>query len=260
VRRSTFGAAGPIITWAAFVLLYLPLGIMLIYSFIDPSEGAANPTLRWYHQALSDALTLSALKTSLWVGIWTTVVSGGIGTMAALALQRARFPGKRLLEALTYVPLVMPEIVMGLSLLLWFVALGLRLGTFSVILAHVTFSLSYVVITVKSRLADFDVALEEAAFDLGATPWQVFWKITFPLIWPGILSGALIAFTLSFDDFLVTFFTAGVGADTLPLRIYAMIRYGVSPEIHALSCLMVAGTIALVLLFFNPGRGDGVTK
>ena len=134
-----------------------------------------------------------------------------IGTAAALAIQRARFPGRRALDALTYVPLVMPEIVMGLSLLIWFVALGLRLGTFSVILAHITFSLSYVVITVKSRLADFDLSLEEAARDLGATGWQVFRRVTLPLIWPGILSGALIAFTLSFDDFVVTFFTAGGG-------------------------------------------------
>jgi spermidine/putrescine transport system permease protein len=146
----------------------------------------------------------------------------------------------------------MPEIVLGLSLLIWFVLLKLTLGVLSIVLAHITFSVSYVMITVKARLHGFDEMLEEAARDLGATPWKTFWKVTFPLIWPGILSGALMAFTLSFDDFLITFFTAGVGSDTLPLKIYSMIKFGVSPEINALSTIMLGVTLLMVLLLFNP--------
>jgi spermidine/putrescine transport system permease protein len=123
------------------------------------------------------------------------------------------------------------------------------LGAFSIVLAHITFSVSYVIITVQARLQDFDRTLEEAALDLGATPWKTFWYVTFPLIWPGILSGALLAFTLSFDDFLITFFTAGVGSDTLPLKVYSMIKFGVTPEINALSTTMLLITFILVLSF-----------
>jgi spermidine/putrescine transport system permease protein len=175
-----------------------------------------------------------------------------LGTSAALALIRTHFPGRKLFDALTYLPLIMPEIVLGLSLLIWFVLLKITLGTVSIILAHITFSVSYVIITVKSRLHGFDESLEEAARDLGATRWGTFWRITFPLIWPGVLSGALMAFTLSFDDFLITFFTAGVGSDTLPLKIYSMIKFGVTPEINALSTLILALTLVMVLLFFKP--------
>jgi spermidine/putrescine transport system permease protein len=146
--------------------------------------------------------------------------------------------------------------VLGLSLLIWFVLLRITLGSFSIILAHITFSVSYVIITVKARLDGFDYSLEEAAQDLGASPWQTFWRVTFPLIWPGVLSGALMAFTLSFDDFLITFFTAGVGSDTLPLKIYAMIKFGVSPEINALSTLMLGATLVMILAFFRPSKNQ----
>lgn len=245
-----------LITGIAFLTLYLPLVIMLVESFVEPGAGGGSGgwTLGWYRMAISDGLVLDALRNSLWVGAWSTLISAVIGTAGAFALQRSRFPGRKFLDMITYVPLVMPEIVMGLSLLIWFVALGLQLGLFCIILAHVSFSLSYVIVTVKARLEDFDGALEEAARDLGASAWQAFRRVTFPLIWPAILSGGLIAFTLSFDDFLITFFTAGVGSDTLPLRIYAMIKYGVSPEIHALSCLMILATLVLVALFFRPER------
>ena len=131
----------------------------------------------------------------------------------------------------------------------------MTLGKFSILLAHITFSISYVVITVKARLAGFDRQLEEAAFDLGASPWQTFWRVTFPLLWPGILSGALMAFTLSFDDFMITFYTAGVGADTLPLKIYSMVKFGISPEISAISTLMLAMTLFVVVSFSGFRKG-----
>jgi spermidine/putrescine transport system permease protein len=193
---------------------------------------------------------------SLNVGLWSTFGATLLGTSAALAITRTRFPGRKILDALTYVPLIMPEIVLGLSLLIWFVLLQLTLGVVSIVLAHITFCVSYVIITVKARLHGFDESLEEAALDLGATPWKTFWQVTFPLIWPGVLSGALMAFTLSFDDFLITFFTAGVGSDTLPLKIYSMIKFGVTPEINALSTIMLAVTLLMVLFLFNPRNKD----
>jgi spermidine/putrescine transport system permease protein len=247
------------ITLAAFFLLYVPLVVLVIYSFLgpaDPETGERTWTLHWYGKVLSNKAVLDSLNTSLWVGVWTMLGSTLLGTSAALALVRIRFPGRRIFNALIHLPLIMPEIVMGLSLLIWFVLLRLTLGSFSIILAHITFSISYVIITVKARLSDFDDALEEAASDLGASPLQVFRRITLPLIWPGILSGALMAFTLSFDDFLITFFTAGVGSDTLPLKIYAMIKFGVSPEINALSTIMLGATFILILMFFRPNAAS----
>ena len=246
-----------IVSGFAFFLLYTPLISLVTYSFLGPSNGPGSPlqwTLFWYTKVLANAQVLDAFKVSVWVGVWSTLVSTLLGTSAALAIERHRFPGRKLFDALIHLPLIMPEIVLGLSLLIWFVLLGITLGTISIILAHITFSVSYVIITVKARLEGFDYSLEEAAMDLGATRMQTFWKVTFPLIWPGVLSGALMAFTLSFDDFLITFFTAGAGSDTLPLKIYAMIKFGVSPEINALSTLMLAITLVLVLIFFRPGK------
>jgi spermidine/putrescine transport system permease protein len=245
------------ITAAGFLLLYVPLALLVVYSFLGPVAGPGTPlgwTLEWYRRILGNRIVLEAFEQSLVVGLWSTMLSTVLGTMAALAIERTRFPGRKIFDAVTHLPLIMPEIVMGLALLIWFVALRITLGTLSIVLAHVTFSVSYVIITVKARLAGFDDSLEEAARDLGASPWQAFWRVTFPLIWPGVLSGALMAFTLSFDDFLITFFTAGVGSDTLPLKIYAMIKFGVSPEINALSTLMLGATLVLVIVFFKPAK------
>lgn len=248
-----------LITAFAFLLLYVPLVSMVIYSFLGPSNGPGSPnqwTLDWYRKIGNNTAVLDSFKMSLWVGSWATILSTIIGTAAALAVERYRFPGRKTFDAITHVPLIMPEIVLGLSMLIWFVLLRITLGSFSIILAHITFSVSYVIITVKARLDGFDYALEEAARDLGANSWQTFVRVTFPLIWPGVLSGALMAFTLSFDDFLITFFTAGVGSDTLPLKIYAMIKFGVTPEINALSTLMLGATLLMVVTFFKPGKSN----
>jgi spermidine/putrescine transport system permease protein len=253
--RSTWIAQ--VITVVAFLMLYVPLMALVVYSFLGPSSGPGSPqtwTLEWYRRILANRQVLDAFNMSLYVGLWSTLASTLLGTTAALAIERMRFPGRGLFDAITHVPLIMPEIVLGLALLIWFVVLRITLGSFSIILAHVTFCVSYVIITIKSRLHGFDDSLEEAARDLGASAWQTFWKVTLRLIWPGILSGALMAFTLSFDDFLITFFTAGVGSDTLPLKIYAMIKFGVSPEINALSTLMLGATLILVVVFFKPSK------
>jgi len=241
-------------TVIAFLLLYIPLFTLVFYSFRTQTTGnseTAGWTFEWYRRIFNNEAAMKALGMSLWVGLWCTVGSTLLGSSAALALDRYSFRGRNLIDAMIYVPLILPEIVLGLSLLIWFVLLRITLGSFSIILAHITFSVSYVIITVKSRLQNFDRTLEEAARDLGASPRQTFWKVTFPLIWPGIMSGALMAFTLSFDDFLITFFTAGVGSDTLPLKIYSMIKFGVTPEINALSTLLLGATLILVAVFFR---------
>ncbi|MGZ3687691.1 MAG: ABC transporter permease [Bdellovibrionota bacterium] len=258
LRPRSSGSA-KLVTALAFLILYIPLAALVVYSFLGMPLGAGGSrewTLEWYRKILSNRMVLDAFNMSLYVGLWSTLSATALGTTAALAIGRFRFPGRRLFDAVTHVPLIMPEIVLGLSLLIWFVLLRITLGSFSIILAHVTFSVSYVIITVKARLHGFDDALEEAALDLGATPWKTFWRVTFPLIWPGVLSGALIAFTLSFDDFLITFFTAGVGSDTLPLKIYAMVKFGVSPEINALSTLMLGATLIFVVAFFRPSKAS----
>ena len=243
----------------AFLILYVPLVTLVVYSFRTQAMGTSETagwTLEWYRKIFSNEAAMHALGMSLWVGFWCTLGATVLGSSAALALDRYTFRGRDVIDALIYVPLILPEIVLGLSLLIWFVLLKITLGAFSIILAHITFSVSYVIITVKSRLQGFDRTLEEAARDLGASPAQTFWKVTFPLIWPGILSGALMAFTLSFDDFLITFFTAGVGSDTLPLKIYSMIKFGVTPEINALSTLLLAATLVLVTVFFRSETAD----
>lgn len=247
IRSRTSRAAGGI-TALVYLALYLPLVTVAVYSFHSP----AGFTLEWYGRVLANEAVLRTLAQSLWVGAAATVISVLIGTPAALAIRRTRFRGRRFVEVLTYLPLVMPEIVLGLAMLLWFVFLGLSLGTISLVVAHVTFCVSYVIVTVGARLHGFDAAIEEAAYDLGASSWEVFWKVTLPLIWPGILSGALMAFTLSFDDFLISFFVSGPGAETLPLQIYSMIKFGISPELHALSTLMVAVTLVSVGMVFGP--------
>jgi spermidine/putrescine transport system permease protein len=234
-----------------YLVLLSPLVLLVIRSFVvkDFSTGETTWSLHWYQKLFEHEAIGAALVSSLWIAIVSAGISTLIGTLGALALVRSgSFPGKRVLEALIQVPLSLPEIVMGLSLLIWFVFLNVTLGVFSVILAHVTFSVSYVALTVRARLQGFDRSLEDAARDLGATRFQVFWRITLPLILPALVSGALMAFTLSFDDFLITYFVSGVGTDTLPLRVYSMIRFGVSPELNALSTLLLLVTVFFAAL------------
>lgn len=242
------------VTVATFLLLYIPLLVVVVLSFKNDLPEESTWTLKWYVQAFTDDALRNSLLMSFWVGIGSTLGASILGTLAALALERNDFKGKRIFDALNLVPLVMPEIVMGLALLIWFVFLKITLGSLSIILAHITFCLSFVIITVRARLQDFDMSLEEAARDLGATPIQTFWKVTFPLIWPGILSGALLAFTLSFDDFLIAYFTAGVGSDTLPVKLYSMIKFGINPTINAMSTIVLVATVGLVFFIMNPKK------
>jgi spermidine/putrescine transport system permease protein len=203
-------------------------------------------SLVWYQALLHDRAIWRALKVTLWVASSATLVSSGLGTLAALALHRYRSRLQRLHQVLVYAPLVVPDILVGISLLLFFVALGIQLSFWTIFLAHTTFCMSYVAMVVLARLQDFDHAVLEAAQDLGANSFVVATRILIPLIAPGILSGALLAFTLSIDDYVITFFVAGPGSTTLPIHIYSMIKRGNMPLINALSTIMITITFVSV--------------
>jgi len=203
-------------------------------------------TLHWYHRLLERPDILRGLRISLVVGGAATVISALLGTLMALALARHRFHGRRALEGFLYLPIVTPEIVVGISLLILFALLKLPLGIMTIIIAHVAFCISFVVIVVLARLEGMDQSLEEAAMILGADEITTFWKVTVPQLWPGILAGALLAFTMSFDDYVITSFVSGPGSSTLPIVVYSMVRKNVEPSINAISTIILMVTALLI--------------
>lgn len=235
---------------AVLAFLYLPLIILALYSFNDSRINAVwtGFTLKWYQALFQNTRVLEALTNTLIIGFFSTIISTTLGTTAAIALHRYHYKFKAVINGLVYLPILIPEIVMGLSLLVLFSQAHLPLGKPTLILAHITFCVSFVVITVGARMEGMRNDLEQAASDLYATPWQTFRYITLPLIMPGIIAGALIAFTLSIDDFVISFFVAGPNSTTLPLYIYAMVKRGISPEINALSTLMMCATVSMVVI------------
>ncbi len=230
----------------AYAFLYAPLAIVVVYSFNDSRLNAqwVGFTFSWYQKLLHNDKMLQAAWNSLLIGITASAVSTVFGTMAGYAMYRFRM---RLLPFLVLAPIAVPEILMGVSLLIFFVLLNISLGMISIILSHIAFCIGFVAIVVRSRLAGMDESLTEAARDLGATPWKAFRLVTLPLIMPGVVAGALMAFTLSIDDFVITFFTAGVGSTTLPLQIYTMVKIAVTPEVNAISTLLMMLTLALIM-------------
>ena len=236
-------------SWLVYLFLYLPIVILVIFSFNKSRINAVwvGFTLNWYRDLFTDVPMLRALKNSLIVGIPSTLISTIIGTLAAFAMSRFRFFGKRAFDLVLHMPIIIPDIVMGISLLIFYVFIRFTLGLVSIIIAHVAFNISFVAVVVKARLHGYDKTLDEAAMDLGANPFQTFMRVTFPLILPGIIGGALIAFTLSFDDYLITSFVAGPGSTTLPIKVYSMMKFGVNPEVNALSTLILFFTMTLLL-------------
>ena len=230
-----------------YAFLYAPLVIVVGYSFNDSRLNAewVGFTLSWYEKLFGNEKMLKAAWNSLVIGLTASAVSTVLGTMAGYAMYRYRM---RLLPVLVLAPIAIPEILMGVSLLIFFVMLNITLGMVSIVLSHIAFCVGFVAIVVRSRLAGMDESLTEAARDLGATPWQAFRLVTLPLIMPGVVAGALMAFTLSIDDFVITFFTAGVGSSTLPLQIYTMVKIAVTPEVNAVSTLLMLLTLALILI------------
>jgi spermidine/putrescine transport system permease protein len=233
-----------------YLFLYAPIAILVLFSFNATSQTAVwqGFTLEWYRSLLGNDLILDAVRNSLIVGVATTVIATVFGTLVALALGRYTFRGQGLTKNLLYLPIIIPEIVIGAALVTFFGVAGLRLSLTTVVISHVVFSISYVAIVVRARLSGFDRSLEEAALDLGARPLQVFFRVTLPLILPGIVSGALLVFTVSIDDYVITSFVAGVGSTTLPLQIYSMLKVGVTPEVNAVSTLLLAVTVVLIVI------------
>ena len=231
----------------AYAFLYLPLLVVVAYSFNDSRLNAewVGFTWHWYDVLLHDEEMLAAAGNSLLIATVASLTATVLGTMAGIAMQRYNM---KLLGFMVMAPVAMPEILLGVSLLLFFIqVLNLTLGTLSVVLAHITFSIGFVAIVVRTSLAGLDESLFEAARDCGASQWETFRHITLPLILPAIVAGALMAFTLSLDDFVITFFTAGVGVKTLPLQIYSMIKIAVTPEVNAVSTLLMLLTLAIII-------------
>jgi spermidine/putrescine transport system permease protein len=239
-----------IITVVVLIFFYLPILVLVINSFNASRFGSTweGWSLRWYSRLWHEREIWLALENSLIIGISATLLSVVLGTTAAFALHRYQSRLQRFHYTLIYTPLVVQEILMGISLLLFFAAIGLELGLFTIFLAHVTFCISFVALVVLGRLQDFDFSIVEAAQDLGANWWTACWKVLLPLLAPGIVAGGLLAFTLSIDDFVISFFVAGPGSTTLPIRIYSMIKHGSPPLINALSSILLLLTFLAVWL------------
>ena len=238
-----------IYSFLVYAYIYLPILILIIFSFNTQKlnihwEGF---TLAWYDKLFHDSQILLATRNTLIIALISTVVATIIGTMAALALQRYRFPGYAASETVLYIPVVIPEVVMGISLLAFFAMIKLTLGLVTITISHIAFCIPFVALVVRARLHGFDKSIEEASMDLGANELVTFWRVTLPTIMPGVLSGAMLALTLSLDDYVITSFTAGPGSTTLPLRIFSMVRFAVTPEVNALSAIWVL--TVFILLF-----------
>lgn len=253
-----------------YLFLYTPIIIVVFFSFNASRSTAqwSGFSLEWYREMIADEQIALALWNSLFVAVVSTVVSTVLGTLAAMAMERFLFRGKLLMDALLYLPIIIPDIAMAIMLLLFFNLsgigfepwrldlFGIRLAVpYSVIIGHVAFNISFVAVVVRARLSQMDRTLEEAAHDLYANNWRTFRRVTLPMMMPGILGGALLAFTLSLDDFVITFFTSGAGFNTLPVRVFGMIKKGVTPKINAVSSLMLAGSLLLVIISLLSRRG-----
>lgn len=254
-----------------FAFIYLPVLILIVFSFNNTRSVAlfTGFSTEWYTALAQNEELLDAARNSLLVGLVTTIVATVIGTLTAMAMERYRFKLRTTFDANLYLPIVIPEIVMGIALLLFFNqalfpflqnAFGIRgtTGLHTITISHIAFDIPFVYVIVRARLADFDRTLEEAAADLGADEWQTFQRVTLPLLMPGIIGGALMAFTLSLDDYLITAFTKGIREQTMPLYIYSLVRRGVTPEINALSTALLLGSIGLVGLSLTAQNGGPV--
>ena len=238
------------VLWITLLFLFIPLFVIIIYSFND-SKGAefTNFSMRWYKELFFNSNALwQALLNSLIVAFSSALVSTLLGTMASIGVNWYKFKGKKFIQTLTYLPMVLPEVIIGISMVIFFSGIHLPLGLFTVFAAHTTFCLPFVFLMVNARLDEFDYSIIEAAHDLGATERQTMFKVVVPAIFPGILSGFLMAITMSLEDFVITFFVSGPGSTTLPLYVYSMIRFGVSPVINSLSVVMILITCIIAFI------------
>lgn len=245
------------------IFIYVPIVFIIAYSFNSSRLAAdwSGFTFDWYIALFNNRHVMEALSNTLTVALVSTVFSTVLGTMAALAIRKVGRRTKLGMGGLLYLPIIIPDIIMGLSLLVLFTQFHIPLGKLTIIIAHITFSISYVYVIVTTRLSGLGGQLEEAAHDLGADAWQTFRYVTLPQITPGIISGALIAFTMSLDDFMVSFFVSGPSSTTLPIYIYGQVKRGISPEINALCTILIVVSVALIFLAqFMLNRGKGQKK
>jgi spermidine/putrescine transport system permease protein len=250
----------PIYTGVVIAYLFLPIAVMILFGFND-YRGRFNFTwegftLRWYRNLLDFPELTLAIKNSLTIAAISTLIATILGTLVALALTRYRFRGRSAMNLFVFVPMASPEIVLGASLLSLFVTLNFVRGLTTIVIAHIMFSISYVVVTVKARTSNFDVNLEDAAQDLGASPWITFWTVTFPLIFPGILAAGMLAAVLSIDDYVITSFNAG-GTTTLPLWIFGASRVGVPAQVNVMGTLIfLVGVVYVVISLLRARRAE----
>ena len=247
----------PLISLSVFAFLYLPIIVLVIFSFNSGTRLGVweGFSLRWYERVFTSREWLGSLQVTLWIAIFSTLISTVLGTLAGLALERFRFRGRNAYDGMLYLPVIIPDIVMALSLLLFFSSINVSLSRWTVLIGHVAFNTAFVAVIIRARLASLDPRLEEAATDLYASPWQAFRRVTLPLLRPAILAGALMAFTMSFDEFVITSFVSGQGDTTLPVKIYSSIRFGLKPEITAVASLVLLISVALVVVSLLMQRG-----
>jgi spermidine/putrescine transport system permease protein len=233
-----------------FLFLYFPIVALIAFSFNDSKRNITwqGFTFKYYAQAYHNQALHDAFLNSMIIAFTSTIVSTVLGAMLGLALYRYRFPMKGPFEGLVHLPIVIPEICMAVAMLSFFALLHIPLGLFTITVSHIAFSFPFVAVVVRSRMAGFDESLEEASRDLGASPWQTFWNVTLPYMVPGVVAGALLAFTLSLDDFVITFFTSGPGSTTFPVKIYSMVRFSVTPEVNAASTVLILVTLTVTLV------------
>jgi len=240
---------------AGFVFLYAPIVILVIYSFNESRLVTVwgGFSLKWYGALTENEGLINAAQVSVIVALSASTLAAALGVMAGLTLARVpRFLGRTLFSGMILAPLVMPDVIIGLSLLLTFISVSLDRGIVTIVIAHATFSMCYVAVIVQARLAGFDASVEEAAQDLGARPATVFWRVTLPLIAPAVISGWLLSFTLSLDDLVIASFAAGPGSTTLPMKIFSSVRLGVTPEINAIATILI-GLVTIATLIWSIG-------
>ncbi len=233
-----------------YIFLYLPIAVVIAFSFNTSERNITFEgfTFEWYGKMFENTQLMQSFYNTLIVAVVSTALSVVLGTLCAVGLSRLESKLKSVISNALYIPIIIPELVFGIAMLVFFSSINIEMSMFTLIVSHVTFSMPFVVITVRSRIAGFDHSIEEAARDLGANEFRTFMKVTLPMIMPGVVSGGMLALTISLDDVVVSYFTAGADSTTLPLKIMGMVKKGVSPDVNALSTLMIVGTVFILLV------------
>ncbi|MBQ7431987.1 MAG: ABC transporter permease [Lachnospiraceae bacterium] len=233
-----------------YLFLFLPIFVVILFSFNSSARNIMfeHFTLEWYGRMFQNRQLMEAFWNTILVAFASTLIAVVIGTLCAVGLHKFEFKLKQTINQALYIPIVIPELVFAIAMLVFFTSLNVEMSLFTLIVSHVTFSMPFVVITVRARIAGFDQSIEEAARDLGANEWHTFYRVTLPMILPGVISGGMLALTISLDDVVVSYFTAGLDSTTLPLKILGMVKKGISPDVNALSTLMIIGTVGILFL------------